>query len=96
MTELHDEITELSQNSLIPPEILERIPEDEREEFSQKLVSFGIQITREERYASSLMPYKEAAGWNELVPGSAERIFTRYEQLEINKYGGKQPRSHYC
>jgi len=80
-----EEDAESSQNIILPPEILDRIPEEEREEFSQKLIGFGIQITREERYSSSLLPYKEAAGWNELVPGSAERIFTRYEQLEIKK-----------
>lgn len=84
-SELPDENPESPQNVILPLEILERIPEEEREEFRQRLVSFGIQITREEHYSSSLLPHKEAAGWNELVPGSAERIFTRYEQLEIKK-----------
>ncbi|MDE2857566.1 MAG: hypothetical protein OXN94_06925 [Chloroflexota bacterium] len=84
-SEMTDENSESSQNVILPAEILERIPEDEREAFSQQLINFGIQITREERYSSSLLPYKEAAGWNELVPGSAERIFSRYEQLEFKK-----------
>lgn len=68
-----------------PAEILERIPEDERAAFSRKLVSYGLQVTREVRYSSDLPSYEEASGWNALVPGTAERIFNRYEQLEIKK-----------
>ncbi|MYD09841.1 MAG: hypothetical protein F4X02_07325 [Chloroflexi bacterium] len=70
---------------LLPADILERIPDDKREAFSRMLVSHGLQITREVRYSSTLPSYEEAAGWNTLVPGTAERIFNRYEQLEIKK-----------
>jgi len=66
------------KNDLIfPAEIFEGIPEDEREEFGRKLVGFGLQITREEPYSSAPPSPEEAAGWNALVPGTAERIFKR-------------------
>lgn len=80
-----DDEAESTDDLVFPPEIYERIPEDERAEFSRKLVGFGLQITREEHYGSNLPSYEQAAGWNALVPGTAERIFNRYEQLEINK-----------
>ncbi len=70
---------------VLPSEILEGIPEDEREDFSRRLVSIALQFTREEHYSSTLPSHKEAAGWNALVPGTAERIFDRYEELEIKK-----------
>ena len=73
-----EEVASDSTDDLVfPPELFERIPEDERAEFSRKLVGFGLQITREEHYGSNLPSYEEAAGWNALVPGSAERIFNR-------------------
>lgn len=74
-----------SKPVVLPPELLEDIPEAERDEFSRKLASFGIQITREEHYFGPLPPSSEAARWNELVPGSAERSFDIYEQQEIKK-----------
>ncbi len=73
------------QPTVIPPELLADIPEEERDEFSRKLASFGIQITREEHYFGPLQPSKEAARWNELVPGSAERSFNLYEQQALKK-----------
>jgi len=83
--EAEGDAAEPTDDLVFPAEIFERIPEDEREEFGRKLVSFGLQITREEHYSSNLPSHKEAAGWNALVPGTAERIFNRYEQLEIKK-----------
>ena len=84
-----DEVEEnsepLSQRSVIPPEALDDIPEAERDEFSRKLASFGIQITREEHYLGTLQPAREAERWNGLVPGSAERSFNLYERREYKK-----------
>lgn len=80
-----DDASESTDDLVFPPEIYERIPEDERAEFSRKLVGFGFQITRESHFSSNLPSYEQAAGWNALVPGTAERIFNRYEKLEINK-----------
>ena len=77
--------TEPADDPVFPSEILEHIPVDKREEFSRNLVSFGLRVTRKEVYGSSLPSHKEAAGWNALVPGTAEKIFNRYEQLEIKK-----------
>ena len=75
----------LPQPIVIPPELLADIPEEERDEFSRKLASFGIQITREEHYFGPLQPAREAERWNELVPGSAERSFNLYEQQTLKK-----------
>lgn len=83
--EIEDGAAEPSESFVLPREILESIPEDEREDFSRKLVGVALQITREEHYSSNLPSHKEAAGWNAIVPGTAERIFNRYEQLEIKK-----------
>lgn len=72
----------LNQPVVIPPELLEHIPEQERDDFSRKFASYGVHITREEHYSGPLPPSREAARWNELVPGSAERSFNLYEQRE--------------
>jgi len=83
--EAEGDSAEPTDDLVFPAEIFEGIPEDEREEFRRKLVGFGLQITREEHYGIALPSYEQAAGWNALVPGTAERIFNRYEQLQINK-----------
>ncbi len=77
------ETAEPTDDLVFPPEIFEGIPEDEREEFSRKLVSFGLQISRQELYSSDLPSPRAAADWNAIIPGAAERIFNRYEQREI-------------
>lgn len=76
---------EASEGDALPPELLEKIPKEEREAFAQKLHSLGIEFTREEHYTGPLLPPNLAAGWNDLLPGSAERIFHLYEQKELKK-----------
>ncbi len=81
--EAEGDTAEPTDDLVFPPEIFEGIPEDERDEFSRKLISIGLQITREELYSSDLPSPEVAAGWNAIIPGAAERIFNRYEQREI-------------
>ena len=69
-------------NHLLPPELLESIPEEEREEFARKLDAFGIRIIQEERYSGPLQPASEAERWEALVPGAAERNFNLYESQQ--------------
>ena len=76
------EDNEPPEELVVPSDLLERIPEEEREEFSRKLVNFGIRVTREEYYSGPLQPAKEAERWEALVPGSAERNFNLYEQQQ--------------
>lgn len=78
-----DESTRPQQSYIIPREALERIPVDEREEFSQKLVDFGIRIAQEEHYVGPLQPSREAERWDALVPGAAERNFNLYEKQQL-------------
>lgn len=52
---------EQKNDIIFPAEIFEGIPEDEREEFSRRLVSFGLQITRDEPYSSDPPSPEEAA-----------------------------------
>ena len=70
--ELPDESSESSRRLSLPPELLESIPEDQRDEVSHKLGQYFLEVRREEHYSGPLQPYREAAGWNELVSGSAE------------------------
>lgn len=83
--EADGDAAEPTKDLIFPAEIFEGIPEDEREAFSRKLIAFGLQITREEHYSSEPPSHEEAAGWNAPVPGTAERIFHRYEELEIKR-----------
>ena len=52
--EAEGDTAEPTDDLVFPPEIFEGIPEDERDEFSRKLISIGLQITREELYSSDL------------------------------------------
>ncbi len=78
------------QNYIVPEELLKRIPVDEREQFTQKLVDFGIRISQEEHYAGPLQPSREAERWNALVPGTAERNFNLYERQQLNLIGTQE------
>lgn len=79
--ELPDERLEPSDEISLPLEILEGIPEDKREELNR----FLLQIRTEKHYSGPLQPASEAAVWNELVQGSAERSFNLYEQQQLKK-----------
>lgn len=69
----------------LPPELLAAIPEDQREELSRKFGQFFLEVKREEYYSGPLPPYREAARWNELVPGFAEQSFELYMKQETMK-----------
>ena len=69
----------------LPPELLEAIPEDQRDEYLQKFGQYLLEVSREERYAGPLQPYREAAGWDSLMPGSDERSFDLYEKQQLER-----------
>lgn len=77
------EANEPPESYIVPRDVLERIPVDQREEFAQKLVDFGIRISQEEHYAGPLQPSREAERWNALVPGTAQRNFDLYEKQQL-------------
>lgn len=69
----------------LPPELLESIPEDQRDEYLQKFGQYLLEVSREEHYAGPLQPFREAAGWDDLMPGSAERSFDLYEKQQLKR-----------
>ena len=77
------ETNEPQQSYIIPQEALERIPIDEREEFSEKLARFGFRVSQEEHYVGPLQPSREAERWDALVPGAAERNFNLHEKQQL-------------
>jgi hypothetical protein len=77
------ETNEPQQSYIVPRDVLERIPIDQREEFTQKLVDFGIRIAQKEHYSGPLQPSREAERWDALVPGTAERNFDLYEKQQL-------------
>ncbi len=77
------EANEPQQSYIVPSDLLERIPIDQREEFTQKLVDFGIRISQEEHYVGPLQPSREAERWDALVPGAAKRNFDLYEKQQL-------------
>ena len=82
---LRDEDSGPPDGDVLPSDLLEKIPAEERDAFAEKLQSLGIQFTREEHYSGPLLPPNLAAGWNDLLPGSAERIFDLYEKQLIKR-----------
>ncbi len=77
------EANEPQQSYIVPSDLLERIPLEEREAFTQKLVDFGIRISQEEHYIGPLQPSREAERWEALVPGTAKRNFDLYERQQL-------------
>ncbi len=84
-TDAHEPASETTdtQHYIVPQKVLERIPIEERDEFSQKLSSFGIRISQEEHYVGPLQPSREAERWEALVPGTAARNFDIYEKQQL-------------
>lgn len=83
--ETSEERRDPSSSITLPPDILESIPEDKREEFGRKFSELILELRQEEHYSGPLQPAKEAERWNELVPGSAERSFDLYEQQQLKR-----------
>lgn len=70
---------------LVPPELLEAIPEDRRDEFSRRFGELFLAVRREEHYAGPLQPAREAERWDALVPGTAARNFDLYEKQQLER-----------
>ena len=69
----------------LPQELLDAVPEERRDEFRDRLGRYFLEIRHEEHYSGPLMPSREAAGWDALVPGAAERSFDLYEQQTLKQ-----------
>ena len=75
---------------LLPQELINAIPEERREEFRDKLGRYFLEIRREEHYSGPLMPYREASGWDALVPGAAARSFSIFEQQSLKQIESRE------
>lgn len=69
----------------LPAELLAAIPEEQREEFSEKFGEYLVSFSREERYSGPLLPSREAERWEKLVSGSALRNFDLYEKMQLRR-----------
>lgn len=69
----------------LPADLLAAIPEEQREEFTQKFGEYLVSFSREERYSGPLLPSREAERWEKLVPGSAVRNFDLYEMMQLKR-----------
>lgn len=75
----------VSAELLVPPDILEAVPEDRRDEFSRRIGELFLEIRREEHYSGPLQPASEAERWDALVPGTAARNFDIYEKQQLER-----------
>ena len=66
------------QNIPIPPELIQDIPEEKREEFIQQISEYFLHV----EYSSPIPPSREVAGYEQLLPGSADRILAMAEQRQ--------------
>ncbi len=82
-----DESTQTSTpNSLkLPADLLAAIPEEQREEFSQKFGEHLVSFSREKLYSGPLLPSREAERWEKLVSGSAVRNFDLIEKIQLRR-----------
>lgn len=69
----------------LPEDLLAAIPEEQREEFSEKFGEYLVSFSREERYSGPLLPSREAERWEKLVSGSAVRNFDLYEKMQLRR-----------
>ena len=69
----------------VPPDLLEGIPEDQRDEFSRRIGEYFLEVSHEEHYAGPLQPADEAERWDALVPGTASRNFDLYEKQQLKR-----------
>ena len=70
---------------LVPSDLLEAIPEDQRDEFSRRIGEYFLEVSREEHYAGPLQPADQAERWDALVPGTAARNFDIYEKQQLKR-----------
>ena len=69
----------------LPADLLAAIPEEQREEFTEKFGEYLVSFSREERYSGPLLPSREAERWEKLVSGSAVRNFDLYETMQLKR-----------
>ena len=83
----NDESNETATPSSLsfPADLLAAIPEEQREEFTEKFSEYLVSFSREERYSGPLLPSREAERWEKLVPGSAVRNFDLYEKIQLRR-----------
>lgn len=77
--------TETPSNLTLPADLLAAIPEEQREEFTEKFREYLVSFSREERYSGPLLPSREAERWEKLVSGSAVRNFDLYEKIQLTR-----------
>lgn len=78
-----------SEQALIPADILKYIPEEHRGEFIRQT------ILHVEQYSGPLPHPEIAKGWEDIVPGSAERMLGMAEQrMQISMEMARQSQNH--
>jgi len=66
------------EDSLIPPELIEYIPEDKREEVLSRIVL-------QEQYSGTLAHPRIVAGYERYLPGSTDRILSMAEEQQKHR-----------
>ena len=51
---------------LVPPDLLDGVPEDRRDEFSRRIGQLVLAVRKEEHYVGPLQPASEAERWDAL------------------------------
>ena len=74
-----DDASEPTQENPIPPEFIEYIPEDKREEIITRIVL-------QEQYIGPLAHPRIVAGYERYAPGSADRILTLAELQQQHRF----------
>ena len=73
-----DADNDLTDRSPIPPELIDFIPEDKREEIISRIVL-------QEQYAGPLAHPRIVAGYEQFLPGSADRILSMAERQQEHR-----------
>ena len=69
---------DIAQSKPLPPELPESIPEDIKEEIISRIVL-------QEQYSGPMAHPRIAAGWEQLLPGSADRILVMAEEQQSHR-----------
>lgn len=73
-----DADNDLTERSPIPPELIDLIPEDKREEIISRIVL-------QEQYSGPLAHPRIVAGYEQFLPGSADRILSMTERQQQHR-----------
>ncbi len=77
-----DQLPDDDNSIPIPPELIEYIPEEKRGEFIQKINEFVLHV---EQYSGPIPPPGMLADYEQVMPGSGDRILTMSEQQQIHR-----------